>query len=59
MTDYRGTTHNLTKECWKIQLHGTWICDGCPLRYSDQCNGQEIRKTGKNSKGFWVPVEKY
>lgn len=46
----------LTGECWMIQLDGPWICKTCVALGTDDCTGQAIRKTGKNSKGHSVPL---
>jgi len=47
---------DLTSECWLVQFYGREYCEMCSRRDTDDCNGKEIRKTGKNSKGVTVPV---
>ena len=47
----------LTKECHDIQLWGKKVCKDCLLKNNRRCGGKQIKKTGKNSKGFVVPVD--
>lgn len=47
---------NLTAECWTVQVWGLGTCEECEAKDTDECGGQEIRKTGKNEKGMEVPV---
>jgi hypothetical protein len=37
-------------------MRGLSECDTCPLKDTDECGGENIRKTGKNSLGYTVPV---
>jgi len=46
----------MTAECWLVQWSGLSICDSCQFVDSDECGGEEIRETGKNSRGFEVPL---
>jgi len=46
----------LSSECWFVQMRGLSECDTCPLKDTDECGGENIRKTGKNSLGYTVPV---
>ena len=46
----------LTDECWAVQLQGFTTCLNCPFRDTGRCGGKEIVKTGKNSKGYNVPI---
>jgi len=55
-TDKNEIQPNMTEECWIIQMHGAQACEPCPSKDKDECTGQRIRKTGKNSKGIKVPV---
>jgi len=48
----------LTAECWDVQFWGLEKCETCQWKDSDECGGQEIRKTGKNKKGYSVPIGK-
>jgi len=48
--------NRMTPECWTVQAWGFSACDSCELKDTDECGGQSIRKTGKNSKGFAVPI---
>jgi len=47
---------HLTGECWTVQTQGLKACKTCEYRDTDNCGGQSIRITGKNSKGFTVPL---
>lgn len=46
----------LSAECWLVQFSGLDRCDICEFVDTDECGGPEIRKTGKNEKGFAVPL---
>lgn len=51
----------MTGECWFVQAWGLDKCKTCELYGTEkkphrECGGKEIRKTGRNSKGFLVPV---
>jgi positive regulator of sigma E activity len=46
----------MTAECWLIQFQGKKACDECEARDTGDCGGENIRKTGKNEKGFSVPL---
>ncbi len=46
----------LTSECWLVQFNGLSICNDCTVAGTDECGGLDIRSTGKNSKGFAVPI---
>lgn len=48
--------NKLTFECWGVQLWGLNECSTCEFRGKKNCGGKQIRKTGKNSLGFPVPV---
>ena len=48
---------NLTAECWLIQIVGRAACETCEVKDTEDCGGQDILKSGKNSKGLNVPVE--
>jgi hypothetical protein len=45
---------NLSSECWLIQFRGPDACVNCEYRNTNECGGQEIRKTGHNEKGIAV-----
>ena len=47
---------HLSSECWNVQAFGLKYCEHCEYRNTKECGGQKIRKTGKNSKGFEVPL---
>ena len=47
---------DLTAECWIVQFSGLETCDTCQFVNTDECGGKEIRETGKNEKGFKVPL---
>jgi len=44
----------LTAECWMVQAFGTTACESCEFKDADECGGQEIRKTGRNEKGYVI-----
>jgi hypothetical protein len=46
----------LSGECWSVQIWGLDRCERCEHRGTEDCGGEEIRKTGKNSKGIAVPL---
>jgi hypothetical protein len=42
-------------ECWGVQINGLQHCqDNCKWVGISACEGQNIRKTGYNSKGYRV-----
>ena len=49
--------YKLSSECWPVQLWGTNTCESCEFKDSDECGGLKIRKTGKNEKGYVVPLD--
>ncbi len=46
----------LTSECWLVQFVGLTECETCDVKNTNECGGPDIRETGKNSKGFEVPL---
>ena len=46
----------MTGECWLIQFHGLMVCGTCQYNGKRGCGGKKIKKTGKNEKGFKVPL---
>lgn len=48
--------HKLTSECCDVQIWGLKECNTCEAKNTDDCGGQKIRKTGKNEKGWKVPL---
>lgn len=44
----------LSDECWGIQMWGTEECSRCCYLNTKDCGGKNIRKTGKNNKGFAI-----
>lgn len=49
---------DLTSECWMVQFRGLEACRDCEFRDTEDCGGQEIRKTLKNNKGKDIPLGK-
>lgn len=43
-----------TEECLGIQINGLNHCKQCKWTGISACNGKNILKTGKNSKGFVI-----
>jgi len=41
-------------ECWPVQINGTDHCENCKFTGLSACVGKEIRKTGKNKKGYKI-----
>jgi hypothetical protein len=41
-------------ECWGIQINGTGHCRNCKWTGISACEGQQILKTGYNSKGYRI-----
>jgi len=50
------TQSQMTEECWLVQIWGLSYCKTCEYRDTPDCGGKEVRKTGKNSKGYSVPL---
>lgn len=48
----------VTDECWSVQIWGLGYCKTCEYAGKRLCGGKNIRKTGKNEKGFTVPLGK-
>jgi len=48
----------LTGECWYIQFEGKEACLKCEYRDTSECGGENIIITGKNEKGYAVPIGK-
>lgn len=46
----------LSAECWPVQIDGIEACKDCDFRDKDDCDGEGVRTTGKNEKGYTVPV---
>jgi len=56
MVSKRVRQSNLSDECWDIQVWGTWKCDQCDMKGTEECGGRNVRETYKNSKGFGIPL---
>lgn len=41
-------------ECWGVQINGLKHCKNCKWTGISACEGQEIVKTGRNSKGYRI-----
>jgi len=48
--------NKMSGECWSIQIWGPIRCTDCEYKDTDECGGKEIRKTGRNEKGYEVPL---
>ena len=48
--------NEMTAECWGVQLIGLEECMKCQFKNTKDCGGKKIRKTGKNEKGFKIPL---
>jgi len=51
------TQAHMTAECWRIQFEGTRACETCEARDTEECGGVGIRITGRNAKGYAVPLK--
>ncbi len=47
---------HLSEECFMIQAFGKHYCKNCPYLETDECGGKDILETGKNNKGYKVPI---
>lgn len=43
-----------TDECWGVQINGLKHCANCKWTGISACEGQNIVKTGYNSKGYRI-----
>jgi hypothetical protein len=43
-----------TDECWGVQINGTQHCKYCKWTGISACEGKDIIKTGRNSKGYSI-----
>lgn len=41
-------------ECWGVQISGFKHCQNCKWTGISACEGQNIVKTGRNSKGYRI-----
>jgi hypothetical protein len=41
-------------ECWGVQINGFKHCQYCKWTGISACEGQQIVKTGRNSKGYKI-----
>ena len=58
MIPLRIPRDHMTGECWTVQFEGLAACINCEYQNSEDCGGPDIRSTGKNSKGYPVPLER-
>ncbi len=49
-----NTSYLSTDECWGIQINGTQHCQNCKWTGISACEGKNIVKTGRNSKGYKI-----
>lgn len=49
---------HMTSECWMIQFKGLSACNDCEFKNTSQCGGPGIVLSGKNKKGYRVPLGK-
>ena len=43
-----------SNECWGIQINGLSHCQNCKWTGISACEGKNIVKTGRNSKGYRI-----
>ncbi len=48
------TTKLSSDECWGIQINGIAHCQNCKWTGISACEGKNIVKTGRNSKGYRI-----
>ena len=48
------TSYLSQNECWGVQINGLNHCQNCKWIGISACEGQDIRLTGYNSKGFRI-----
>ena len=48
------TTKLSTDECWGVQINGLQHCQNCKWTGISACEGKNIVKTGRNSKGYRI-----
>jgi hypothetical protein len=51
------TSRLSTDECWGVQINGLKHCQNCKWTGISACEGQDIVKTGRNSKGYKIGWE--
>lgn len=56
MTFKKVRQQDLSAECWNVQVWGFDACNTCELLNTPDCGGQNIRRTGENSKGIPIPI---
>lgn len=49
-----NTSFLSTDECWGVQINGTSHCQNCKWTGISACEGKNIVKTGRNSKGYRI-----
>ncbi len=52
----KADINQYTIECMSVQMFGLDHCKNCDLANTSHCGGKWIRETGKNRKGFAVPI---
>ncbi len=48
------TSYLSTDECWSIQINGLLHCQNCKWTGISACEGKNIVKTHRNSKGYKI-----
>lgn len=51
------TSYLSQDECWGVQINGLKHCQNCKWIGISACEGQNVRLTGYNSKGYRVGDE--
>jgi len=49
-----NTSYLSANECWGIQINGFSHCQNCKWTGISACEGKNIVKTGRNSKGYKI-----
>jgi hypothetical protein len=48
---------HMTSECWMIQFKGLSVCKDCEFKNTRECSGRGVVLSGKNKKGYKVPLK--
>ena len=48
------TSYLSQDECWGVQINGLQHCQNCKWIGISACEGQNVRQTGYNSKGYRI-----
>jgi hypothetical protein len=55
---YKFDTGELDDDCWSYQVFGELSCYQCACKNKASCDGELLKKMGKNSLGHVIPIAK-